>query len=98
MRTYNEFIFNNKTAHEFLDEMAKEAAYLKDIDCKECGYKGAPDPDGTCPTCGSIGGHKAQGLVKRHEPTLEEIEDSKNNADDDFRQEQENIHSMMIGG
>ena len=87
-----------KTAHEFLDEMVKTAAYLKDIDCEQCGFKGKPDPDGTCPECGAIGGHKAYGVQKKHEPTLEDIENSKNTADDDYREEQENIHSMIIGG
>lgn len=80
------------------DEFIKNAAYLKDIDCRQCGYKGSPDPDGTCPECGAIGGHKPYGLQKKYEPTLEDIENSKNTADDDFRQEQENINSMVLGG
>ena len=87
-----------KTAFETLNDFFKEAAYLKDIQCEDCHYVGPPDPDGTCPVCGAIGGHKAVGLQKKYERSLEEVEkDLGGTADDAAREEQENIHSMMIG-
>lgn len=88
-----------KKALDILDELYKEAAYLKDINCEECRYQGPPDPDGTCPNCGAIGGHKALGLQKKYERSLKEIEeDMGNTVDDAAREEQENIHSMIYGG
>lgn len=88
-----------KSASDILEELYKEAAYLKDINCEECHYVGPPDPDGTCPNCGAIGGHKALGLQKKYERSLKEIEeDMGNTVDDAAREEQENIHSMIYGG
>ena len=90
---------NEKTAMDSLDELFKQAAYLKDISCEECGYKGKPDNDGTCPKCNAIGGHKAMGLQKKHERTLKEVEeDLGNTADDAAREEQESLQSMAYGG
>ena len=90
---------SEKTAMDSLDELFKQAAYLKDISCEECGYKGQPDSDGTCPKCNSIGGHKAMGLQKKHERTLKEVEeDLGNTADDAAREEQELLQSMAYGG
>lgn len=48
-----------KEASQIMKQFFKEAGYLKDIECEECGYSGTPNSeDGRCPTCGAIGGIK----------------------------------------
>ena len=40
-------------------DFCKEANYLKDIKCEQCGYEGVPhSSDGRCPECGALGGVK----------------------------------------
>ena len=93
-----DFLYKQASFGDRVRGFCKQAAYLKDINCEECHYVGPPDPDGTCPKCGSIGGHKALGLQKKYEKSLKEIEDDAGSADDAAREEQENLQSMIYGG
>lgn len=93
-----DFLYKQASFGDRVRSFCKQAAYLKDINCEECHYVGPPDPDGTCPKCGSIGGHKALGLQKKYERSLKEIEDDAGSADDAAREEQENLRSMIYGG
>lgn len=68
------------------------------IRCEKCQFVGLPATDGTCPVCGSIGGHKAMGLQKPYEPTLQDIEEEWGSADEAYREQQEELYNMMYGG
>lgn len=49
---------NVPTESEKKNESNGENTELADITCEVCGYKGKPEDDGRCPTCGAIGGVK----------------------------------------
>lgn len=86
------------------DEFLKQAAeikrnrYLKDIDCKECGYQGPPTGEGCCPECGAICGRKMVGYVKNEEPSIQDLEDAQGDVDYQYRQDQTDIGNRIYGG